>query len=261
MTMTLKIYQIDAFANKIFEGNPAAVIPLEHWLEEDILQKIAQENNLSETAYFVPKEKGYAIRWFTPLTEVALCGHATLATAYVLFNELKNEKNSVLFYSKSGELMVEQKNNYLHMSFPLQNIIPSKEFDIFEKIFNIAPIAVYQSMDYMVIFEDEEVIKNLKPNMALLKTLELRGVIVTAKSTHYDFVCRFFAPKFGIDEDPVTGSAYTQLVTYWHNILKKMKFTSKQISKRGGEVICEIEGTRCIIKGNAVKYLEGTIII
>lgn len=259
--MTLKIYYIDAFANKVFEGNPAAVIPLEHWLEEDILQKIAQENNLSETAYFVPTKKGYTIRWFTPLTEVNMCGHATLATAHVLFNELKKTKNSVLFYSNSGNLMVEQKDNYLSMDFPLQHIAPSKEFDIFEEIFNVTPIAVYQSMDYIVVFENEEIIKNLTPHLGLLKTLDLRGVIVTAKSTHYDFVCRFFAPKLGIDEDPVTGSAFTQLLSYWHTVLKKTTFISKQISKRGGEVNCEIKGSRCIIKGNTVKYLEGTIII
>ncbi|MFA7571845.1 MAG: PhzF family phenazine biosynthesis protein [Sulfurimonadaceae bacterium] len=231
--MTLKIYYIDAFANKVFEGNPAAVIPLEHWLEEDILQKIAQENNLSETAYFVPTKKGYTIRWFTPLTEVNMCGHATLATAHVLFNELKKTKNSVLFYSNSGNLMVEQKDNYLSMDFPLQHIAPSKEFDIFEEIFNVTPIAVYQSMDYIVVFENEEIIKNLNPHLELLKTLDLRGVIVTAKSTHYDFVCRFFAPKLGIDEDPVTGSAFTQLLSYWHTVLKKTTFISKQISKRG----------------------------
>lgn len=259
--MTLKIYYIDAFANKVFEGNPAAVIPLEHWLEEDILQKIAQENNLSETAYFVPTKKGYTIRWFTPLTEVNMCGHATLATAHVLFNELKKTKNSVLFYSNSGNLMVEQKDNYLSMDFPLQHIAPSKEFDIFEEIFNVPPIAVYQSMDYIVVFENEEIIKDLNPHLGLLKTLDLRGVIVTAKSTHYDFVCRFFAPKLGIDEDPVTGSAFTQLLSYWHTVLKKTTFISKQISKRGGEVNCKIKGSRCIIKGNTVKYLEGTIII
>lgn len=257
--MKLKIYQIDAFATKPFEGNPAAIVPLKKWLDDEILQNIAMENNLSETAYIVPTEKGYHIRWFTPLAEVDMCGHATLATAYLLFNDLNYKLDKIIFDSKSGELIVEKQDEYLSMNFPVQEIDKMEDFDSFQKIFGIVPLEVYKSMDYIVVFENEEDIINFKPDLELLKELDLRGVTITAKSKTYDFVCRFFAPNFGIDEDPVTGSAYTQLVNYWSKKLHKTSFSSKQVSPRGGEVLCELNGDRCIIKGKAVKYLEGTI--
>ena len=259
--MELKIYQIDAFANKVFEGNPAAVVPLEKWLDDNILQFIANENNLSETAYIVPNETGYDIRWLTPMSEVDMCGHATLASAYVLFNELGIKDEKIIFDSKSGELIVQKEDEYFSMDFPAQSIEKIENIDEFKKIFGENVLEVYKSMDYIVVFDDEEIVTSLNPDMTLLKALDLRGVIVASKSKKYDFVCRFFAPKYGIDEDPVTGSAFTQLVTYWSEKLGKMSFDAKQVSPRGGDVICELKGDRCIIKGKAVKYLEGTIII
>ena len=257
--MKLKIYQIDAFANRAFEGNPAAVVPLESWLEDEILQRMANENNLSETAYIVPNDKGYDIRWFTPTDEVDMCGHATLASAYVLFSEPGCKEETIIFDSKSGELIVQKEGEFLSMDFPAQNIERSDEVDIFEKVFAARPLEAFKSMDHIVVFEDESALNSLKPDFELMKTLGLRGVIVTAKSKEYDFVCRFFAPKIGVNEDPVTGSAYTQLVTYWSNVSNKTEFSSKQLSARGGEVFCELKGDRCIIKGKAVKYLEGVI--
>lgn len=257
--MKLNIYQIDAFANKAFEGNPAAVVPLDRWLGDSVLQAIAMENNLSETAYIVPNEKGYDIRWFTPTSEVDMCGHATLASAYALFELLGYEEETVLFDSKSGALSVQKDGEYLSMDFPAQSIEQSDEVKQFEQIFGLKVREVHRSMDYIVVLEDEKSIKSLKPDMTLLKSLDLRGVIITSTSQEYDFVCRFFAPNYGIDEDPVTGSAFTQLVTYWSQKLGKMSFHTKQVSSRGGELRCALQGDRCIIQGKAVKYLEGTI--
>ncbi len=257
--MKLDIYQIDAFANKTFEGNPAAVVPLESWLDDEILQKIANENNLSETAYFVKNDKGYDLRWFTPADEVNMCGHATLASAFVLFNELDFKEDKIIFDTKSGELIVSKEGDYLVMDFPALEIEQIDLLDKFESILGHRPIEVYKSMDYIVVFEDEEILASINPDMRALKELDLRGVIATSKSTNYDFVSRFFIPSHGIDEDPVTGSAHTQLVTYWSGVLGKNSFSAKQISKRGGEVLCELNGDRCIMKGKAVKYLEGVI--
>ncbi len=171
--MNLKIYQIDAFAYEAFEGNPAAIVPLNSWLDDEILQNIANENNLSETAYFVKNDNRYDLRWFTPAAEVDMCGHATLASAYVLFSELGYQKEKIVFDSKSGELIVQKEGEYLCMDFPAQDIDKSDELDKFEKIFGIRPLEVYKSMDYIVVFEDEDIIKSLNPDMALLKTLDL----------------------------------------------------------------------------------------
>jgi len=259
--MRLKLYQIDAFASKVFEGNPAAVIPLETWLDDETMQRIAMENNLSETAFIVPTNKGFHIRWFTPLDEVDMCGHATLATAYVIFHELGYAKDSILFDSKSGELTVTKEGELLSMDFPAQSITEVNEIEKFAQIFGIEPLAVYKSMDYLVVFDNEAIIQTITFDKEALKALDLRGVIVTAPSQQYDFICRFFAPKYGIDEDSVTGSAYTQLISYWSKALHQTSFNSKQISPRGGEVLCQLQGERCIIKGQGVKYLEGEITI
>jgi len=256
--MKLKFYQIDAFANKAYEGNPAAVIELEKWLDDKEMQNIAMENNLSETVFFIKSEKGYHIRWFTPVAEVDMCGHATLATAYVIFNELGYKEDIIYFDSKSGVLSVKKQDGFLQMDFPIQNIEKVEILEEFEKAFGIKPIAVYKSMDYLVVFEYQEDVLNLKPNLEVLKKLDLRGVIVTSKSKKYDFISRFFAPKYGIDEDPVTGSAYTQLVPYWSEKLNINKLSSKQVSKRGGELFCELKGDRVLIKGEAHKVIEGT---
>lgn len=257
--MEISLYQIDAFASKLFEGNPAAVCPLDEWLSDEIMQSIAEENNLPETAFFVPKGNGYHIRWFTPASEVDLCGHATLATAYVLFNILGYKKDKIVFDSKSGILAVTKTDEWLVMDFPAQ---PPVSCDIPKEIikaFDIAPVECLKSEDFVVVFEREADIESANPDLEELKKLDLRGVLITAKSTRYDFVARFFAPKYGIPEDPVTGSAYTQLAPYWASKIGSKKFNVKQMSSRGGELTCEIVDDRVFISGKAIKYLEGKI--
>lgn len=257
--MKLPIYQIDAFAEKAFEGNPAAVVPLEKWLSDDVMQAIAAENNLAETAFFVPVNNGFYIRWFTPEKEVKLCGHATLASAYVLFHILGFEVESIEFDSLSGSLFVSKNDNLLTLDFPAQ--IPQR-CDVPENLISglgITPVECLSNEDYILVFDDEDDIANLTPDHEYLKKVDLRGVVVTAPSDEYDFVVRFFAPKYGILEDPVTGSAYTQLMPYWSKRLGKSKLNAKQISSRGGKVFCELKGDRVLISGSAVKYLEGMI--
>lgn len=259
--MKLKLYQIDAFANRPFEGNPAAVIPLKEWLSDESMQAIAEENHLSETAFFVPLKDGFHIRWFTPEKEVKLCGHATLACAYVIFNEMGFKSESILFDSLSGKLLVSRNGDLLTLDFPLQTPEPcplpealveglGKENYIEDCLYN---------EDYLVVVENEEVLAQIKPNLYYIEQLDLRGLIVTAPSSNYDFVARFFAPKYGIAEDPVTGSAFTQLAPYWSKRLEKNKLKAKQISSRSGEVLCELREDRVLISGKAVKYLEGII--
>jgi PhzF family phenazine biosynthesis protein len=257
--MELTLYQIDAFTSKPFKGNPAAVIPLETWLPDDAMQSIAEENNLSETTFFVPTKSGFHIRWFTPITEVDLCGHATLAAAYVLFNFLGYDKGTIAFDSKSGMLTVIQNKDWLVMDFLAQPPIHCDVPDDIINAFGKKPIECLRSEDYIVVFETESDISSVKPDMDYLKKLDLRGVIITSKSQQYDFVSRFFAPKYGIEEDPVTGSSHTQLIPYWAQKLGKTKLTAKQVSRRGGELICELQNDRVLISGKAVKYLEGRI--
>ncbi len=257
--MELNLYQIDAFTDIPFEGNPAAVIPLETWLHDNTMQSIAAENNLSETAFFVPENKRFHIRWFTPKTEVDLCGHATLAAAYVQFNILGYNKDKIEFESKSGILTVSRKDDWLVMDLPAQSPAPcNMPYEII-KAFDKMPVECLQSEEYIVVFKTEEDILSIKPDIDYLKKLDLRGVIITARSIHYDFVSRFFAPKYGIDEDPVTGSTHTQLIPYWARILGKTKMRAKQLSSRGGELVCELCNDRVLISGKAVKYLEGKI--
>ena len=259
--MEIPLYQIDAFASRLFEGNPAAVCPLDAWLPDATMQSIAAENNLSETAFFVPKGDGFHIRWFTPLSEVDLCGHATLATSYVLFNILGYEKDKIKFASRSGMLAVTRDGDRLVMDFPAQPPVPC---DIPKEIvaaFNLSPVECLKSEDLLVVFEHETDIEAASPDFELLKKLDVRGVIITAKSSRYDFVARFFAPKYGIPEDPVTGSAYTQLAPYWASKIGSKKFSVKQLSARGGELSCELIDDRVFISGKAIKYLEGKIII
>jgi len=257
--LKLNLYQIDAFAKNIFEGNPAAVCPLHKWLEDKIMQKIANENNLSETAFFVKENDSFHIRWFTPLNEVDMCGHATLASAYVIFEILNYREDEIIFNSKSGILKVSKNNDKLKMDFPIQEIIRCDTPINILKAFKTKPIECYKSMDYILVFENEDDILNAKPNLDLLKDIDLRGIIITSKSQTYDFINRFFAPKYGIDEDPVTGSAFTQLIPYWNKVLNKDTFIAKQISQRGGEVFCKINNDRVEISGYAKKYFEGII--
>ena len=257
--MNPKIYQIDAFATKLFEGNPAMICPLESWLSDELMQQIAEENNLSETAFFVKEDEVYHLRWFTPTSEVDMCGHATLASAYVLFECMGYEGKEIAFSSKSGILKVWKEENRYVMNFPIQAIEPCDISKQIEDAFGVKPIATFASMDYIVVFENEEDVYLAKPNLTLLKELELRGICICAKSEQYDFVTRFFAPKYGIDEDPVTGSAFTQLVSYWADKLGKDVLFAKQVSARGGEVHCVVKGDRVEMSGEGVKYLEGII--
>lgn len=259
--MELSIYQVDAFADAAFTGNPAAICPLDSWLPDNVLQAIAEENNLSETAYFVANANGFHLRWFTPVHEVSLCGHATLASAWVLFNILGYPHSSIIFDSLSGPLIASRRDDLIELDFP---VYPPVACDIPQAIsdaFPVKPLACLKGMDYMVVFENEQDVIDAQPDMNLLKTLDLRGVIITARSREYDFVNRFFAPRYRIDEDPVTGSAYTQLIPYWSKQLGKTRLTGKQVSRRGGIVNCQLEKDRVFIAGTAIKYMEGKIFI
>tara|TARA_B100000941_G_scaffold41822_1_gene25450 strand:+ start:938 stop:1720 length:783 start_codon:yes stop_codon:yes gene_type:complete len=257
--MKLTLYQIDAFANKVFEGNPAAVIPLDDWLPEKTMQSIAQENNLSETAFFCQSSNFFNIRWFTPKGEVKLCGHATLASAYVIFNFLNIQSTQISFISLSGVLIVKKEDDLYTLDFPSQ--VPKKcETPILLKEGLGQENGIcYKNEDYIVVFDREEQIKKISPNFNKLASLDLRGVIVTAPGEDYDFVSRAFFPKYGILEDPVTGSAYTKLIPYWSKKLNKSKLKAKQISIRGGEVFCKDKIDRVYISGYAKLYMLGEI--
>ncbi len=257
----LTVYYIDAFANKLFEGNPAAVIPLSSWLSDDVMQALASENNLSETAYFVESNGKYQIRWFTPVAEVRLCGHATLASAYVLFNELGYNRDTIQFESLSGELYVKRDEDEMVLDFPAQPPVKSCAPPALLDGLGVKPIEVLKNEDYIVVLKDENDVISIEPLFDRLLEVPLRGVIVTAKSNRYDFVARFFGPKLGVNEDPVTGSAYTQLAPYWGPSLGKTCMIARQESSRGGDVGLEIVGDRVLISGGAVKYMEGQILI
>lgn len=260
--MKLAIYQIDAFAEKVFEGNPAAVVPLETWLPDSLMQQIAMENNLSETAFFVPAENGFHIRWFTPLAEVDLCGHATLASAYVLFNLLNFEGSEIRFQSRSGILKVKKENNLIVLDFPASSVTEIAIPEEVAKAFHIQPVACFKGRhDFMMVFENEEQVKQLKPDFQQLVLAKTRGVICTSTSENYDFVSRFFAPAVGVNEDPVTGSAHTMLIPFWSKELGNNELIAKQISARGGVVHCKDCGDRVKIGGKAVTYLVGEITI
>ncbi|AWV98681.1 PhzF family phenazine biosynthesis protein [Arcticibacterium luteifluviistationis] len=258
--MTLDIYQVDAFSAKLFGGNPAAIIPLEAWLSDDIMQQIAQENNLSETAYFVKEGEHFHIRWFTPAVEVALCGHATLATAHVIYEHLGFKEDQIKFMSKSGELVVKKRDGLLEMNFPATSLSKTEIPAGFLDQFNIKPSETLKAgEDFFLIFDSEEQIKALVPNFSALKKIKSRGIICTAPGTKADFVSRFFAPAAGIDEDPVTGSAHTSLIPYWAKKLAKNSLYAEQISKRKGELHCQLIGDRVLIAGEAISYLQGKI--
>lgn len=255
----IPLYQIDAFSSRVFAGNPAAVCPLEAWLDDSLLQAIAQENNLSETAFFIPDEKGYHIRWFTPLAEVDLCGHATLATAFVIFNSFEPSGTQVSFESRSGTLTVARENGLLAMDFPSQPPEPCEAPEELLEGLGKHSSEVLRSEDYFVVYASEEDILGLKPDFQKLKKVGLRGVTVTSKGSEADFVSRFFAPKLGVDEDPVTGSSHCALTPYWAGKLEKERLHAFQLSRRGGELFCTHRGDRTVIAGQAVQYMEGTI--
>jgi len=258
--MKLKIYQIDAFAEKVFSGNPAAVIPLENWVPDEVMQKIAMENNLSETAFFVSTENGFHIRWFTPLAEVDLCGHATLATAHVLFNHLNYTENEISFQSRSGILKVKKEQELIVLNFPTSKLTGIEIPENLKNAFNHKPVKSLKGRDDIIlIFENKEQITQLNPDFQQILASKTRGIIVTAKSEKYDFVSRFFAPAVGVNEDPVTGSAHTMLIPYWSGVLGKNELMAKQVSARGGVLHCKNLGERVEIGGNAVTYLVGEI--
>ena len=257
--MKLSLYQIDAFANKVFEGNPAAVIPLEDWLPAKTMQLIASENNLSETAFFCPSDNNYEIRWFTPNGEIELCGHATLASAYVLFNILNYKREQIEFNSLSGRLTVKKVNDLFRLDFPSQNPLKCKMPRLLSEGLGRESNNCYKNEDYLVVFETEDEIANINPDFNKLKMLDSRGVIITAPGLNYDFVSRAFFPKYGVLEDPVTGSAHTKLIPYWAEKFGRSKLIAKQVSKRGGELFCENHKNRVYISGHAKLYMKGEI--
>ena len=260
--MRLELFQVDSFTNKIFEGNPAGVI-FSEFLPNEVMQKIALENNLSETAFVSEEGNDYRIKWFSPLMEIDLCGHATLAAAHIYFTEINRDADSITFISsKNGSLEVTRKNNYLYLNFPVDQYAPISIDDDLINMIGETPIEAFKGRDdIMCIFEDESTIYNIEPNKGLLKLFPVRGLIVSAKSLDYDFVSRCFFPITGVDEDPVTGSAHTTLTPYWAKQLGKDSLLAKQVSSRGGELKCVLEGDRVIIGGEAVTYLKGFIII
>jgi PhzF family phenazine biosynthesis protein len=257
--MELTLFQIDAFSDKVFSGNPAAVCPLDGWLSETDLQAIAEENNLSETAFYVPVEGGFHLRWFTPKAEVDLCGHATLATAYVIFNLSNFTRDTVHFETRSGKLSVSKDHDLLVMDFPSQPGKPCECPPLLIEGLGNEPADVLTSEDYMAVFNNEDDVIALKPNFHALSDLDKRGVIVTARGKDVDFVSRFFAPRHGINEDPVTGSAHCTLTPYWAGKLNKTRLSARQVSKRSGTIECELKGDRVFLSGKAVKFMEGTI--
>jgi PhzF family phenazine biosynthesis protein len=261
--MKQKIYQIDAFADKVFAGNPAAVCPLEKWLNDDVLQNIAMENNLAETAFYVNKGEHYEIRWFTPAVEVDLCGHATLAAAYVLFYYEGHSGDKINFHShRSGVLTVTKKADQLTLNFPTDTLQEIKLSEQLSAGFNIKPKAVYKGKtDYMFVFNSESDISNINVDLDKVAKLEARGVIITAKGDKVDFVSRFFAPQVGINEDPVTGSAHTSLTPYWAKQLGKTDMSAIQLSARKGYLHCKFLEDRVEISGQGKLYLVGEIFI
>ena len=258
--MELTIYQVDAFTNQLFGGNPAAICPLTKWLPTETMQKIALENNLSETAFILPEGDGYHIRWFTPAIEVDLCGHATLATAHALYAEMGYEGEQVVFNSRSGLLTVSKTGDLYTMNFPTDELkvvpIPNE----ITTALVIQPMEVFRGKDdYLAIFDNQSTIENFTPDFKILGQLKARGIIASAKGDALDFISRCFFPAAGIDEDPVTGSAHTTMTPYWAKKLNKTKLSARQLSARGGVLECEHLGDRVNISGQAVTYLRGTI--
>ncbi len=257
MLNPVTIYQVDAFTSRLFGGNPAAVCPLKTWLSDETMQKLAAENNLSETAFFVKEGEEYHLRWFTPEYEIDLCGHATLATAFVLFNYLDYSAEVIKFRTKSGILEVRKKESLIELNFPSRIPQPCEAPEALLKGLNIQPSEVLKSRDYFLVYEDEALIRQIIPDFAYLNQLNVVGVIVTAASKEVDFVSRFFVPNSVIGEDPVTGSAHCNLIPYWAKKLNKTTLTARQLSARKGELFCEDKGDRVTMAGNAVLYLKG----
>ena len=259
--MELPIFQIDAFTGRVFGGNPAAVVPLTKWLPDPVLQAIAAENNLAETAFFVRQSDHYALRWFTPAVEVDLCGHATLATAHLLFTRFEPEAERLRFTTQSGWLEVSRDGDRLALDFQARPPLPCAVPESLAAALGTQPVEVLGARDYFVVLRSAEAVRAIKPDFARLATLDRAAVIVTAPGEDCDFVSRFFAPAMGIPEDPVTGSAHCTLIPYWSRRLGKISLLARQLSARGGELFCEDRGERVAIAGHSVLYLEGIIYI
>ncbi len=263
----LALYQVDAFADGVFEGNPAAVVPLESWLPDDVMQSIAAENNLAETAYFVPEGEGYQLRWFTPAAEVPLCGHATLASAHVLFTHLGFAGEAIVFQTKSGPLTVRREGDLYAMDFPANMPKPTMVPESIAEVLGARPSMVLSGHHMLAVFDDMRQVAALQPDLAKLTRFcnEMgRGLIATApgdEASGWDCASRFFAPHVGIAEDPVTGSAHTVIVPFWASRLGKEEIVARQISKRGGTLFCTLNGDRVVMRGKAVDYLKGTITV
>lgn len=259
--MQIPLYQVDAFASRVFSGNPAAVCLLEEWLADERLQAVAAENNLSETAFLVRRADGFELRWFTPTTEVALCGHATLASAFVLFHHRQWPGEAVRFQTrKSGVLTVTRCGERLEMDFPAWPVHPCRAPAGLTAALGVTPTAILGAAEHVVVvLADEQAVRRVHPDFHALLQCECQGVVVTARGEACDFVSRFFAPREGIPEDPVTGSAHCALTPYWAGVLGKQELYAQQVSRRGGELFCRNAGHRVKIAGHAARYLEGTI--
>jgi predicted PhzF superfamily epimerase YddE/YHI9 len=255
------MYQVDAFAGQVFSGNPAAICPLEAWLPDAQMQAIAAENNLAETAFFVSNGHGYKLRWFTPMVEVDLCGHATLASAQVILNDLTPGERSVSFETKSGTLTVTRDGDLYSLDFPSRPPAACEPFPGLVPALGGKPEAVLAARDYFVVYGSEDELRALKPDMQALMNIDRFAVIATAPGLNADFVSRFFAPAKGVPEDPVTGSAHCSLIPYWSKRLGKNKLHAYQVSPRGGELWCEDRGGRVTISGKAARFFEGTIFL
>ncbi len=259
--MRLPLYQIDAFASRPFAGNPAAVVPLAAWLPDDLMQAIAAENALSETAFFAPEGDGHRIRWFTPACEVDLCGHATLASAFVYFTELEPRRTAITFQSRSGPLSVAREGDLLVLDFPSRPPAPAGPLMGLAEALGAPPLELWRARDLVAVLDSEATVRALQPDLTALARFDEFAIIVTAKGQEADFVSRFFAPRKGVPEDPVTGSAHATLVPFWAQRLGKAKLRALQVSPRAGELFCEAKGDRVAIAGRAVKVLEGTFFL
>jgi PhzF family phenazine biosynthesis protein len=258
--MKLPLYQVDAFTSRVFGGNPAAVVPLDRWLDDATLQAIAAENNLAETAFLLGGDGDYQIRWMTPTDEVDLCGHATLASAWVVFHRLEPGRDEVCFRSQSGPLRVLAEDERLCLDFPSRPAVgAANSVEALAAALGRRPALTLAARDYLALFDSEQEVRDLRPEMARVAALDRMGVIATARGQDCDFVSRFFAPQVGVPEDPVTGSAHCTLVPFWAARLGKARLFARQVSKRGGELWCEERGERVAIAGHAVPYLEGVI--
>jgi PhzF family phenazine biosynthesis protein len=258
----MDIYQVDAFTNQLFKGNPAAVIPLNEWISDALMQTIAEENNLSETVFYVPKNKQFEIRWFTPTCEIDLCGHATLAAAHIIFSVQNFTDNTIIFSSKSGILTVKKNEDWYTLHFPSETIEEIETPTALTEALGVKILKTYKGKWKIVcVLENEATVKNLQPNFSKLTELDYSGIIVTSTGVSTDFVSRFFAPKIGINEDPVTGSAHTILIPYWAKKLNKNNLTAMQVSKRTGFLKCTNLENSVEMSGQAVTYLKGKLTI